>query len=309
MESVVAFSSSSIPSRLTKLPRSSTRTNQCLKSQFKVENGGGMLLQSAIGKASLRHQETLRPVPLFVDPYAACFLPLNLQADTECGHHPYCIATKFVDDMLVETLKKYEELKQVVLLTDGMDTRPYRISWPHLTVIYDVSPNSTFNFAAQKLKEVGAKVSKSSLLLHIPLESGNSQVKLREKSFNGNRPSIWVLQGLPVTTLTQFENILLDIDSLAMEGCLVLGELPGQLAESESDDMKSWLENIMLRHGFRILSAEVTDTSSEKSILPCYKSILFIAQHLRLSDDQMEIWRQEFQRIEDDGDEEGFEEL
>ncbi|KAL9261519.1 hypothetical protein AKJ16_DCAP01709 [Drosera capensis] len=42
--------------------------------------------------------------------------------------------------------------------------------------------------------------------------------------------------------------------------------------------------------------------------------IHFAAEHLRLSDDQireklMENWRSEFHRIEEDGDEEGFEEL
>lgn len=41
---------------------------------------------------------------------------------------------------------------QVVLLTDGMDTRPYRLSWPTSTIIFDISPDRVFNGAAEKLK-------------------------------------------------------------------------------------------------------------------------------------------------------------
>lgn len=33
-----------------------------------------------------------------------------------------------------------------------MDTRPYRLSWPFSCVIFDISPQSVFNVASQKLK-------------------------------------------------------------------------------------------------------------------------------------------------------------
>lgn len=41
---------------------------------------------------------------------------------------------------------------QVVLLTDGMDTRPYRLSWPTSTIIFDISPDRVFKRAAEKLE-------------------------------------------------------------------------------------------------------------------------------------------------------------
>lgn len=41
---------------------------------------------------------------------------------------------------------------QVVLLSDGMDTRPYRLSWPTSTIIFDVSPERVFKRAAEKLE-------------------------------------------------------------------------------------------------------------------------------------------------------------
>lgn len=44
------------------------------------------------------------------------------------------------------------------------------------------------------LIDVGAKVSKSSLLFHIPWESNDKQRDLRASGFNENRPSIWTMQ-------------------------------------------------------------------------------------------------------------------
>lgn len=41
---------------------------------------------------------------------------------------------------------------QVVLLTDGMDTRPYRLNWPNSTIIYDISPERIFKNSAKKLE-------------------------------------------------------------------------------------------------------------------------------------------------------------
>jgi len=41
---------------------------------------------------------------------------------------------------------------QVVLFTDGMDTRPYRLGWPASTLIFDISPERVFKRAAQKLQ-------------------------------------------------------------------------------------------------------------------------------------------------------------
>ena len=44
------------------------------------------------------------------------------------------------------------------------------------------------------LSGVGAKIPRSCLFLHVPLESSDLQQTLRAKGFNGNRPSIWAMQ-------------------------------------------------------------------------------------------------------------------
>ncbi|GKU86864.1 hypothetical protein SLEP1_g1335 [Rubroshorea leprosula] len=90
--------------------------------------------------------------PLFVDPYACCFVHPKIQTDLKKRRSHYCLATKFIDDRLFRTVNHIAGLKQVVLLTDGMDTRPHRLNWPSSTIIFDVSQEQVFKKGAEKLE-------------------------------------------------------------------------------------------------------------------------------------------------------------
>nr|GEV85723.1 putative S-adenosyl-L-methionine-dependent methyltransferases superfamily protein [Tanacetum cinerariifolium] len=272
---------------------------------------------AAISRASYRFQESLRPEPLFVDPYAGCFAPPNVELDKNIEHkqHHYCIGTRFIDDQLLSATKGIDGAKQVVLFTDGMDTRGYRLKWSSSTVIYDVSPQAVFKKASQKLQDVGAKIPRSCLLLHVPLESSDMEQLLRDKGFNGSRPSIWVFQGFPIANLAAFNEILFMASNLAMKGCLFLGELPAWLTETKmgiKPTVEKWMYELFMSYGFRVRIIgydEVAGNLGLEQIVGDSDNVLFVAEHLRFSDDEMEIWRREFQRIEGEGDEEGFEEL
>ncbi|XP_068473739.1 O-methyltransferase 1, chloroplastic isoform X1 [Phaseolus vulgaris] len=275
------------------------------------------LLLSATASASLRYHESLRPEPLFLDPYAGCFVPDNTPEDVIQDLHPYCLAAKFIDDKLLHTVSLIDGLKQLVFLTDGMDTRPYRLQLPTSTIIFDISPEIVFKFAAEKLKasDAGAKMPKGCIFYHIPLESSDMEQAMQFKGYSGSRPSIWVLQGFPMMTLANFEEVLSMIGSLAMKGSLFLGELPACLAETDTEiksNIRQRVDKLFMSNGFRveIINYEGIAESYGKDFASGHNnSILFAAEQLLHSDDQMESWRQEFQRIEDDGDEDGFEEL
>lgn len=51
--------------------------------------------------------------PLFHDPYVACLVPGDTPVYTKQHVHNYCLATRFIDDTLLQTLRSTEELKQV----------------------------------------------------------------------------------------------------------------------------------------------------------------------------------------------------
>lgn len=297
--------------------RQSKRTYFNLRARSSLKNDP--FFQAAIQRASLRLQESHSPDPLLIDPYVGCLLPSNsLEQDMDQQLHPYCLATKFIDDKLLQTMQSTDGLKQVVLLTDGLDTRPYRLNWPTSTLIFDICPEKVFRGAVQKLQDAGAKIRRGCMSFHVPSESSDPENILRSKGFSGTRPSIWAFQGLPVVNLESFKDILSIVSNLAMKGCLFLGELPAWLAEIDVGDQsatKEWLDDLFMSYGFRVKMIEYDEVARNLS-KDCAKrasgvgtSILFVAEHLRFSDDQMETWRTEFQRIEEEGDEEGFEEL
>lgn len=283
------------------------------------------LLRAALTAASLRFQETLRPDPLFIDSYAGCLVsPDNGNNNTE-EQHPvsttalspcqYRLATKFFDDKLLSLVSSNEDLRQIVLLTDGMDTRPYRLSWPRLCVIFDISPGRVFKVASERLEGIGAKISKTRMLLHVPLESPGLQTILCKKGYNGNRPSLWALQGLPLMTLTSLKDIMFIISSLAMKGSIFMGELPGCLLRAEfgnTSTIQKGLEKLFMSNAFQVDLVDYDEVSRNLHLDPLpgdNDNVLFIAKQLRLSDSQMESWWAHFHRLDEEGDEEGFEEL
>ncbi|XP_059438931.1 O-methyltransferase 1, chloroplastic [Corylus avellana] len=314
MDSLVGFAHA--PATAILRPPSTCASKKKINGlRAKLSDDNDSLLQTAINAASLRFQETHRPEPLFVDPYAGCFVPPDVQMDMkQCSHH-YCLATKYIDEKLLRTVNHIDGLKQVVLLTDGMDSRPYRLSWPTSTIIFDISPDRVFKRAAEKLEGVGAKIPRNSLFLHVPMESSDIQQSLRAKGFNGNQPSLWAIQGLPVMTLARFEEVLYIVSNLAINGCFFLGELPAWLVETEigmKSSTRQWMDKLFMSNGFRVDMISYEDVArnlGKQLASEQYKNILFVAEQLRFSDDQMETWRREFQRVEDQGDEEGFEEL
>ncbi|GMH20443.1 hypothetical protein Nepgr_022284 [Nepenthes gracilis] len=300
---------------VSNIPKTFTSIKKNGRVRANLNGNDDPLFQAAVAAAVLRFQETRRPEPLFVDPYVGILVPSNAQINEKPYRHCHCLATKFIDDKLLDTVKSVDGPRQVVLLTDGMDTRPYRLSWLKSTVIFEISPESVYKEAARKLSEVGAQIPRSCLFVHVPAESPDLQRDLRRRGFNANRPSVWILQGFPLLTLTSFEDVLFTVSSLAMKGCLLSGELPSWLAEAESvmkSDRKKLMEKVFMGHGFAVDVIDYGDVARSLSMEQPkgeHNYILFSAEHLRLSDDQMENWRREFQRIEDEGDEEGFEEL
>ncbi|XP_044946514.1 O-methyltransferase 1, chloroplastic isoform X2 [Hordeum vulgare subsp. vulgare] len=270
------------------------------------------LLLAALRAARLREEESRRSDPLFIDPYAAVLLSLDVahQASESLvsplmpSADHYRLTTRYLDEKLQHLISRSDNFRQIVLLTDGMDTRPYRLSWPRMSIVYDVSPGRIFSTAAQQLRGAGAKISRNCVLFHTPLESPDLQEGLCKNGFNGNRPSLWVLQGLPLSSSSSFKRLLLVISNLAMKGGIFIGEVPEQ----------DRLENLFFTHGFRVgfvLYENVAkdlglDLAPEKE--QCGR-ILFVAEQLRFSDAQMESFWTHFDRTEEDADEEGFEEL
>ncbi|URE18831.1 hypothetical protein MUK42_31055 [Musa troglodytarum] len=302
-----------------KWAESGRRTRGVVASRLGAD-GSDPLLQAALRAASLRFQESLLPDPLFVDPYSGCLLsPTVSHEDLEDKCLPslrhYRWTTKYIDDKLLALLGTMDELRQIVLLTDGMDTRPYRLSWPCSCIIFDISPQSVFNVASKKLKGTGAKIGRNCNLVHVPLESIDLQAALYKKGFSGNMPSLWAIQGLPISTLTSLKGILSLVSSSTKKGSILMGELPAFLTGTEFETKEKrhqWTDKLFMSHGFRVNVVGYNEIAKNMHLDESFddtKNIVFSAEQLRFSDAEMESWRAHLERIEEEGDEEGFEEL
>ncbi|CAA6654306.1 unnamed protein product [Spirodela intermedia] len=260
------------------------------------------LQAEAARAASIRFNESLRPDPLLIDLYAGCLLSSGDRPE-DGGKEQYSVpvgslspchytlATKFIDEKLLSLVRGVDGVKQIVLFTDGFDTRPYRVKWPPRTLIYDVSVESVFSTAIRKLESVGAKIMKTCKHIHVPSESPDLQAALCSEGFNGGNPSLWVFQGFPVTTLATFKEILFLVSNLAMKGSIFVGELPGWLVDTETGNKitaQKGVDKIFMSHGFRVKIIDYHEIAKEF---------------------HMEDWRKEFLRMEDEGDEDGFEDL
>ncbi|XP_042517439.1 O-methyltransferase 1, chloroplastic isoform X2 [Macadamia integrifolia] len=228
-----------------------------------LRNHDDPLLQAAIDAASLRFEETCKPEPLFLDPYAGCFIgsdtneDMKLSPSFSASLHHYCLATKFIDDKLLSTINLMEGLRQVSGLR--FQETAYSFMFRTSALMYKRS-----------CKEKG----------------------------------LWVA------------SLVFGYSScLATKGSLLVGELPIWLTETEvgnKSTTQKWMDKLFLSNGFQVEIIDFKDVARSVGRNPPlggYKNILFVAEQLRLSDDQMESWRREYHRIEEEADEEGFEEI
>lgn len=291
-------------------------------------------LQAAIHAAALRFLESHRSEPLFHDPYAGCFVELELYKEISLDIHNvstnslnyYCLATRFIDDKLLGNVNMHSSVRQIVLLTDGMDTRPFRLKWPPLTMLFDISFEPVFQMASKKLKEVGVKTSRNSVFRHIPAESSDIQEKLKGMGYRGDRPSIWAIQGFHPMSSDRFEEIIYQISCLAMKDSQLVGEIPLTIINADSgaeDHARKWIEKVFKHNGFLVDFISYEDVARDvcqKLLIDGgqhlvmvdggeLRSVLFVAQQQRLSDDQLEFVRREMDLAEEAGDEDGFEDM
>ncbi|GJN09808.1 hypothetical protein PR202_ga27848 [Eleusine coracana subsp. coracana] len=123
--------------------------------------------------------------------------------------------------------------------------------------------------------------------------------------------------GLPLFTPESLGNLLHVISNLAMKGSVIIGELPHFPDWTASTDMGSErdkLDRLFFTQGFRVSFVNYENVAEDvgvdiTSLWEQRGGELFVAEQLRFSDAQMESFRMHFERIGEDADEEGFEEL
>eukprot|EP00850_Spirogloea_muscicola_P025119 SM002227S07081 [mRNA] locus=s2227:34:1841:+ [translate_table: standard] len=226
-------------------------------------------LQAARRRAAERAAESCRQGALFVDPFAAALVD-NAPSPPDqsaCSIGEYCVATHFIDQSLLRAVAAGGpdggRLHQVVLLADGLDTRPYRLPWPPTTAIYDVSPASAFSAVTDVLQGMAATVPAGCLVRHVSTELVEAEdwrdegwgEKLVRLGYQATQPSAWALQGLDGLASEALQSVVGQAALLAARGSVFVGELqlPATTATSaEADGAQQELRELFGRNGFLV---------------------------------------------------------
>ena len=105
----------------------------------------------------------------------------------------FAVRTRFFDEFF--TAAANSGIRQVVILAAGLDSRAYRLPWPHGTVIYEVDLPSVVSFKAGVFSRLGA----APLATHRPVACDlrdDWATALRENGFDELRPTAWSAEGL-----------------------------------------------------------------------------------------------------------------
>ena len=220
-------------------------------------------------RASLRSLHQGHETPLVIDPWASHLSSATSHEEASTSHndqssvHPYIAATHQLDTLLLNTLSSTSvnrvnpgDYRQVVLFTEGFDTRPFRLPFLAGTVIYLISPSECHEKAEAVLKAAGAAVPRGCLLRRIDLdlnrvgEDGQGQQMdlisllsgLEKAGYRSDRVSCWVLQGGLEACLSHqpllsreavVSSVLAQIADLAAYNSILVGEIPDEVGISK----------------------------------------------------------------------------
>ncbi|MER5640238.1 SAM-dependent methyltransferase [Kitasatospora sp. NPDC002227] len=149
--------------------------------------------------AAARALESERESPLFVDPYArtvAAGIGFELlERYAGAGTVEFlAVRTTYLDRAIAEAVTG-QGLRQVVFVAAGMDTRPFRLTWPEGVSVFELDRPALLAAKAELLEgaELPAGVTRTPVAVDLAGEWIGSLV---EAGWQAEVPTLWVVEGL-----------------------------------------------------------------------------------------------------------------
>ena len=86
-------------------------------------------------------------------------------------------------------------VRQVVILASGLDARPYRLSWPAGTTVYELDQPEVIEFKTSTLSKIGAVPATEHRPVGIDLR-GDWPAALQRAGFDATQPTAWLAEGV-----------------------------------------------------------------------------------------------------------------
>lgn len=171
---------------------------------------------TAVMVAAARARETDSDDPLICDPYARILvagadtgvwekmLDPDMQARISTADPQaaalfanmlgyQAVRTHFFDTFF--TNASAAGIRQVVILASGLDSRAYRLAWPHGTVVYEIDQPKVLEYKAATLADHGVEPTAERREVAVDLRQ-DWPAALTAAGFDPARPTAWLAEGL-----------------------------------------------------------------------------------------------------------------
>ncbi|GBG38998.1 class I SAM-dependent methyltransferase [Mycobacterium montefiorense] len=173
------------------------------------------------------------------DPYLAGVLANPGSNDDETAFpRLYGVQTRFFDDFF--TAAGDAGIRQAVIVAAGLDSRAYRLEWPHGTSVFEIDLPKVLEFKARVLGEHGAVPTASRVEVAADLRTDWSR-PLEAAGFDTERPSAWSVEGiLPYLTDEAQNTLFTRISGLSVPGSrIAIGALGSRLDHDQLEALET----------------------------------------------------------------------
>jgi methyltransferase (TIGR00027 family) len=161
----------------------------------------GALAMTAWWTAAARASETQRCDRLFSDPWASALVghqiveafDHEIAAGETHAAEIYAVITRFFDDFLLR-ITGIDTVPQVVLVASGLDTRAFRLPWPHHTRLFELEQLPVIAYKDRQLSLMGATASCERSAVGVDLNEPWAD-SLCAAGFDPSQRSVWLLEG------------------------------------------------------------------------------------------------------------------
>jgi methyltransferase (TIGR00027 family) len=152
----------------------------------------------------------------------------------------FAARAKYFDDYFADATGA--GLRQVVIVASGLDARPYRLSWPAGTTVYEIDQPEVIEFKTATLSAIGAVPAAEHRTVGIDLRE-DWPTALRAAGFDTAQPTAWLAEGVLIGFLPpQAEVRLLDnVIALSAAGSRLAADYGTIFASSEESQQQARL--------------------------------------------------------------------
>lgn len=203
-----------------------------------------MLGSTARWTAAVRAQESARPDHLFNDPWASALAGAEgmgwISQRSPENVVSMVLRTRFFDDFLQDVVNN-NNVRQIILMAAGLDTRAFRLSWPQNTRIFELDQTAVLEYKEQILRLALAEPTCDRSVVSVDITSTWERT-LRDAGFDANKPSVWLLEGF--LFYLRFEHLTDTLDrvlNLAAPGSHIGFDIIDNVTLT-SELMRDWIE-------------------------------------------------------------------